>query len=399
MFHIGSKRTSATYGALIDVGSGSVGVGIVESDQRKDTPQVIWSHRELMRVSNEIKDREEKIRQMREAFFSASLVLSTEGLKTLAEKNPKATISRILVTCGSPWSHTISRNVSYTSDKNVEVTSSLIDNLVADAEEKIEETLDESALVGKLGLHVVERATTAVRINGYTVHEAIGKHGKEIELSHIIGLIPEEILETVHEVQEKILTDTQLSAHTFMLVNYCIMRDIIPETESLCIVDVTGESTEVGIVEEGVLRESRHAPYGSHTLLRDVAKKANSTGEHALSLLRAYADGTLSDDERTRIEGYLKPYNEALSEVFSTLHKHHSIPTMLSVTALSQLDAFFRAHVPVIAQEISNSEETIAEASQAAFEGLSEGDDPDIFIALASRFFHKLHGCGQIDTL
>jgi hypothetical protein len=399
MFPLGNKKSSTTYGAIIDIGSGSVGVGIVESDHTEPLPKLIYTHRELMRINQEQVDREEKLRQMRETFFSAGLALSTDGLKELTSYNKNARIRRILVTVSSPWAHTVSRKISYTHEKPVKVSRSLIENLVTDTEERAEEELNQSGIVGELGLHVVERATVDTRINGYDITDPIGLTGTEIELSHIIGLIPEEILETVYEIQEKVLTDTKLSAHTFMLVNYCIIRDVMPKTHSLCIVDVTGESTEVGLVSDGTLLETRHAPYGSHTLLRDVSHSANATAEHALSLIRGYVEETLSKEEHERVEKYIEPFMNEVKSTCRALRQTQTIPSLITVTALPQLEDFFKKTIPLAIKDTTESQHTLIETTREALKEMPSFANDDLFIGLGSRFFHKLHGCGEIDTL
>ena len=399
MFHIGGNKSTATYGAVIDVGSGSVGVGIVESDHTKALPKIIYTHRELMRVSKKKVDRAEKIRQMREALFSASLTLSTDGLMALAAHNKHARIKRILVTCSSPWAHTVSKKVSYNADKDKRVTDSLIKNLVKDAEEEIEENLDESTMLFKLGMTIVERATVNVSINGYTVNNPIDLKGKEIELSHITGLIPQEILDAIHEVQDKILNDTKITAHTFMLVNYCIIRDIFPNIDSFCIVDVTGESTEIGVVENNVLLEVRHAPYGTHTLLRDTAKLSSGTAENSLTLLRNFAEGTSSNAQIKSTKAYIAKYLSTVSKTFTDLHKTRKIPKTLVITSLPQLETFYKRTLPSIAETATDKEYTALDFSKEITKEILPTEEMDVYISLASRFFHKLHGCGEIDTL
>lgn len=395
----GGTSTQTTYGALIDIGSGSVGVGIVESNASQETPKLLYTHREQMRISVGESDREELLRKIREALFSAGLALSTEGLQKLTAHNKKAKIKRILVTCSSPWAHTISRRVSYQNEKAFKVTKSLIADLESDAAEKAEEELQESAIVGELGLRTVERSTVDTKINGYSTNTPEGKKGNEVELSHIIGLIPEEILETVYEIQEKILTDTDLSAHTFMFVNYCVARDILTDMDSFGIVDVTGETTEIGIVEDDLLRETQHAAYGMHTLIRHVAKQSNSTAEHALTLLRGYAEGTLSKSDHDDVQTYLLPYTAALTEVLNTIHQTKSLPAALSITALPQLQHLFEKLTQQAFSDVRNAECEVLDTARDAVEKMGLPKDTDTFIALSSGFFHKLHGCGEIDTL
>jgi len=397
MLQFGRKNGTVTYGAIIDVGSGSVGVGILKSDHQKKLPEILYSHREPMRVGKTV-DRDEKIRQMREALFSASLALSTEGLKVLGDAEKGVKIKRILVTCASPWAHTVSRNILFHNDEEVRITSSLIQNLINDTEKEIEGSLDESAVIGKLGLHVVERATVSAKVNGYLIHNPANLRGTDVELSQIMGLVPEEVLEAVYEVQEKILVDTKLSAHTFMLVDYCVLKDLFPKTDSLTIINVTGESTEIGVVENGILVGVKHAPYGSYTLLRN-ASRLGGNPEHVHSTLRGYVEKTLSDAQLKETEGLVEKYRTVVSDAFKEFHKDKNIPHTFAITAAPQLEAFYKKILPEIAGSTLGGKYTVLEIKDKDSHAIPSPPETDVFILLASRFFHKLHGCGEIDTL
>ena len=398
MFGLSGKGKHSLYGVIMDIGSGSVGIGIIHSDQREKLPKIIFSHRVYMRVSKSGEAGDERFREMREALFSASLILSKEGILALREYDPRGKIDRILVTCSSPWAHTVAKNVVYEQEKNFKVTKSILRDLIETAEKQMAETIEESALVGKMGLRVVEKATVNVHLNGYPVHEPIGLSGKVIDLSHITGLIPEEVLDAVYEVQEKILMNTKLSAHTYMLVIYCVLRDLFPEIDSLSIVDITGETTEVGVVQNGILRETVHAPYGSNTLLRHVAKTFSVSPREALTMLKAYAEGTLSDAKQAEVSDSLMPYKESVEKTFADLHAEKTVPKTMVITSLPELEPLFRTVIPSVAEKTIGTDAKVIEIKRSVLSELGDGDYEDVFISIASRFFHKLHGCGEIDA-
>ena len=293
MFGIG-RKSDALYGVLMDIDSGSVGVGIVKSDPNDPIPHVLFSHRVHLHVSKSARTKDDRMRQLREALFSASLILSKDGLQILKEHDPRAKIEKIFVTSASPWAVTIARNVSYDSEEELKVTDSLVHDLVTSAEHEIEHATAESSIAGSLGLEIVERTTIDVRINDYSVPNPIGLKGKEIDLTHITGLVSKELLESIYEIQEKIFTDTSIRAHTFMLVMYCVLRDVLETVQSLAIVNTTAEATELGIVENGALVETLYVPHGTHTLVRSIASKTNRTPIDVTTLLRGYTDGALA---------------------------------------------------------------------------------------------------------
>ncbi|MCD5381792.1 MAG: hypothetical protein LR017_00570 [Candidatus Pacebacteria bacterium] len=398
MFSFGTQGSKSTYGVVIDIGSGSVGVGVVASREGAAVPQLLFTHREYLRTTGAIsKNRDVRMRKLREALFAALLVLNGDGLAALRAHAKHATIEKVLVTCSSPWSHTISRSISYDHEERDRITKGLIADLIASAEDEIANTLEESAIIEKLGLHVVERNTVDVRVNGYLVKDPVGLKGTTIDLSHITGLIPGAMLETIDEMHDKTFVNASISVHTYMLVAYCVMRDLFSEMPSFCIVDITSESTEIGIVEVGVLRETSHVPTGSHTLVRAVQEQTKGTHDDAVSLLRSHAEGTLAPSNMSVIKKALATYTESVGTVFDSLQKSRRIPLTMIVTADPELETLFSTLLPTTMESRSKSTYTALELRAALLQETAQTQNPDIFIALSSRFFHKLHGCGDLE--
>ena len=90
-----------------------------------------------MRITKHGAEESENIRRIKETLFSASLTLSQDGIKALHEHNPKARLSKMYVTCSTPWSYTTARNVYYEEDENFRVTDEIIDDLVKGAESEM----------------------------------------------------------------------------------------------------------------------------------------------------------------------------------------------------------------------------------------------------------------------
>lgn len=391
-----AQKKSVTYGALIDIGSGSVGVGIVASDHTKEKPSILYSERIYMRIGQN-SQRDEVLRYMKEALFTASLALSKNGISALKDHDPRGSVSRILVTCSSPWAHTVSRTINFSDEKPFKVTSSLLEDLITSAEEEVEQSIKQSEVISALGLAPVERATVGVLINEYRVHNPIGKKATKLTLSQVTGFVPQEVIDAVDEVQEKVLPDTTISTHTYMLVAYCVIRELFSETSSYTIIDVTGETTEIGIVVRGDLAETVHVPFGSNTLLRTLAESEKATPEHARSLIRSYAEGALHENEHPKVASVIKEYETAIRDAVGDIHEDLQIPKTMVVTALPDIEPFFRRVVPSVIQQVTETEPVLFDFAPDFLKVEGKGTN-DVFISLVGRFFHKLHSCGDITS-
>jgi hypothetical protein len=97
----GRNEDDASYGVLIDISSGSVGIAIVESDPQKQAPAVIYAERTSMRITKHGAEETENIRRIKETLFSSSLTVSQDGMKALLEHDPHARLTK----CTSPVQH------------------------------------------------------------------------------------------------------------------------------------------------------------------------------------------------------------------------------------------------------------------------------------------------------
>lgn len=396
MFLFGSSKNVTTYGVLIDIASGTVGVAIVESVPDNKTPTIVYAHRVTMRISKTEVGKEEHLRRIRETLFSAVLTLSQEGLQKLSTYNARAKISHLYVSCSSPWSYTIARNVQYENDEPFKITQSIIDDLIQSAENEILEHLQTKSAISENGFEVVERATIDVTINDYPVHKPLHLKGTTLGLSHIAGVIPKEIIESVNEVQNKLFPDTEIRAHTYMLIMYCVMRDIFPSFRSLCIVDVTAEAMEFGVVENNLLIENTFISFGSSSFVRELMETSSKPANDILTILREIDNDTFEADAKMKalIQTYTKHVETALHDILT----RRSLPSDFILTAQNPYEKLFAQILKSALTKVKSAEVRVIIIDESIMTEISTSAYPDVYLALAARFFHKLHGCGEMKT-
>lgn len=396
MFGLGKSRNKPLYAALFDIGSESVGIAIVESDKSQQYPKVLFSHRVHMRITKKKLTMGDRLRTMKEALFSASLIISRDGIEALALHNKHARIGKVMITCSAPWSYTISRNVAYENETELKVSRELVDDLVTSAESEIEKHLNEATTGSELTYDIVERATVDVRINDYPILKPFGLRGKEISLVHVTGLIPREVITVLKEVEEKIFPNTELRAHTFLLVLYCVLRELYTDKTALTIVHVTGDSTEFGIIEGDTLVESLSVPTGLESIVRSLMVNEGETAKEMYALLEMYSKNELADDARARVENALKTYIQEVSESIKEQAAARRFPKTAFVLAPSPFTDLF---VTVLDKTLHDTLGITGELLTLAPDVLNATalDESDTNISIASRFFHKLHGCGEIE--
>ncbi len=394
MFNFRHNDSDTVYGVLIDISSGTVGVAIVASPKGEKLPKLIYTHRNIMRVTKHGAEKSENIRRVREALFSASLILSQEGKQVLSEHDPKAVITKMYVTCSSPWSYTVARTVHFEDDEPFKITHNVINDLIQSAESEIIDHIRGVEHVTDNGFSIVERATVDITVNDYPIAHPLNLKGTMLGLSHIAGLVPQEILDAVHEVQEKLFPETELKAHTYMLIMYCVMRDIFPRLNTMCIVDITGEATEFAIVENGLLIENTSIPTGSNTFIREIME---TTGKPAADI-QSHMSLVGKDAHLNTAEfgDHIDAYKKQIIETITTLLEHRAIPADIIITAHRPFEQFFAPIIENAFKETLHNEPHILSIRQSIVDEISDGAGDDVYLALGARFFHKLHGCGEL---
>lgn len=389
MFSFSRRTNEPLYGALIDIGSGTIGVAIVASDLKKQLPTILYQNRVTMRVGKNAGGSDEGLRRVREMLLSTSLMLSEEGGVALREENPKARVGELCVTVSSPWSYTLVRKVDYREDEPFRVTPAILKDLVGSAEAAILEAVRKESGAGKEGFEIVERATVGITVNEYPVVSPLKLEGTVLDLSQVAGLIPTKIIESVTEIQDKLFPKTRLHAHTSMLAMYSVLADIFPRTHTFGIIDVTAEATEFGIVEDDTLIENTFIRSGTNGFLKSVMAKTERPLADIETNLRAFSDKSVTKDKD--VLAGLAEYSELIREGVERILERRTFPGQIVVIAHEPYrEAFTEAAFRGVRAATGKKPNVVA-LSQHLIREICHGTGEDVYLALAARFFHKLH--------
>jgi cell division ATPase FtsA len=322
-----SKTLHNEYGIVIDIGSGSVGIAIVISPSEIGDMEIVWSHREY-KLIKDTTTKQGAVNEINTTIVNALLELGSNGLKALYTAHPKTILKYVQVAISAPWSYTITKTISYEDEKPFEVTASLVEQLIETAKKQtLESTLD-GTLIEDLGLRMITDDTVDVQLNGYSIHEPVGRKGKSVVLSHISAVAEKKILENVEDSIQRILPKAQVEHFSFMHLFYRVLKDLHPDTSEICLIDITDEATEIGIVRDNILKQTTHVPIGMYTLAREIASACNIPKEDAYTYIK---DGTVvqTDKNAAAIEGIFASYESSIAELFSRTGDSLSIPKTL----------------------------------------------------------------------
>src|SRR3990167_6612835 len=265
------KKSNVRYGVIVDIGSGSVLVSIIASDIEKPFPEIIWSKREYTPLRKSFTPTD-AAKSVMTSLMNAMMALDSAGRKQFQEVAKGQKLEYLQVTVAAPWSYTVTKTISYKQEETFEVTKTLLEELLRTASKKVEEEMLENEKVQDLGLSIIAKTTLQVIGNGYPITVTGKQKANTLKVIQASSVAQEYLLDAILDAQDKILPSTELSQYSFMLPYFFVIQDIVPPGTDYCLVDLTYEATEIGIVREGVLTYCTHTPYGAFTLAREISE-------------------------------------------------------------------------------------------------------------------------------
>jgi hypothetical protein len=397
-FGIGKHGPDARYGALLDVGSGSAAVAIVVSEPNVKYPKIIWSFRERMIVKADSTAEANK-KALITCIFNAMLELGNMGVRTLNQYDKGAKISTLNVSFCAPWSYTTTRNINLDSENPFDLTNKIIKELVTKAKTEAKAEIAETYADENLNLLQLNDETIEVTANGYRVHSVEHPDIRKVTLSQLISMVDKDLFENIIKIKQKILPQVTIIANSFMLMYHRTLANMHPDTTEVCLVDITAEATELGIVRDSVLVHTTNTAFGMYTLARKITDVCLIPKEEALGVMKDNATNVkqvLSPAKQEELEAVFKEYETNLADLFRKTGDALSIPKTIFLHTDAETEAFFSERVKNAANLATNSSHATHPITSQFFEKSESGDTA---ILLSAYVFHKkLHESKYLDV-
>lgn len=395
-----SKNSHHNYGVIIDIGSGSVLVAIVASDRSKSHPEIIWSKREYAPLK-QIDSISQSAKNVMTSLINALMLLDSEGRKVFREKTGKNKLPETQISIAAPWSYTVTKSISYRHDEPFTITKDLIEELLRTAHKKIEEELEENERANNLGLEIISRKIISLIANGYSIKFASNQKAKTLQIIEANAIAQEYLVDAINDVKDKVLPDTHISLYSFILLFYYLMREFSPDVNDYCLVDITYEATELGVIRNGALNYSTHTPFGSFSLAREIAGVLKVPLEEAFGYLKQedpeafFSQYTAT--QQHEIEEIFNNYQKRLVDLFHETGDSLAIPKKVYLHGNLFTEPFFKKHVAEAAKKATDGSHAIYTASTELVSRFYSKEERDLLLAneaqdtamlISAQFFH-----------
>lgn len=396
----GGNKSTECFGAVVDIGSGSVLVSVVHSDPSKKFPQIVWSHREQAPLRN-INSLEQSAKAVMTALVNSSMLLDGEGRKALQAYRSGAQLTKLQFSISAPWAYTITKTINYSQEEDFLVTEELVAELYKAIEDKISNELEQDKTLHELGLEVIAKMTMDLSSNGYHVAHPEGNKTKTLTISQSNSVAHKYLVEATEELKDKLFPKTTSKSLSFILMLYTITKDFLRQSNDVCLVDITYEATEIGVVREGILTYCTHTPFGSFSIAREISDITGVPLHESFGYLHLEKPYdflvNLNKQQKTDVELVFEAYTERVSNLFKETGDSLSIPKKISLHTDLNTETLFSDLIHKAATRNLKTQPTVTSISKEIIEQYqkeqtSETENSiatDTALFVSAQFFHN----------
>lgn len=320
------KKKNATV-VIFDIGSGSIGGAIVELPNIKgELPTIIKSaHTDI--AFSESGDFDTLLNNMLRAIDKTAKILN---------KGNTSVIKEVFCVLASPWYLSETRIVKMERELPFVFTKRHADELLQKEIFNLSEVYKKK--YGELDTpRIIENIIMGVSLDGNQTDEPIDKKCKSVNLNILISLSSKFFTDKIEAGILNNFHHTTISFSSFISASYIALRDKYVNQDSHVLVDVGGETTDVSIVCDGVLRYSISFPLGKKTLYRYISKNKNIELRDSEELFNLYTTDNLSYPIKNKVEPIFKSleyiWSSNFTKCFENLPKDIIIPEIVFLTA------------------------------------------------------------------
>jgi hypothetical protein len=321
---------------LIDVGSASVGAALIELGKGAP-PTILTTARENITFQEKLSSAE----------FLRAMGQALERVLRVSQQKIKNTGAPAHIFCSlsSPWFMLKSRHLLITRQDSFTVGPGELNKLLDEEVERLKIELKETLPID--GMKVVEKKIIQTKLNGYEIKNPYGQNASRVELTMTVGISSKQVTEKIEHTIQKFFHALKIHYGAFPVAAISAIRDIFPTEKSFIFLDITGESTDVSLVNRDLLMGTVTFPRGKNFFIREISSQFRMPHEAAASVLSMYLGGTLDPVRQKETELLMertqKDWLERFEKTLSTLSNAGTLSRKIYFTADPETSALFSA--------------------------------------------------------
>src|SRR6202171_3531969 len=218
-------------------------------------------------------------------------------------------------------------------DPNKEITPDELESAISSAQSKLHKLAKERIATdigySNIEVRLTNAAVISVRIDGQTVHNPIGFRGRHFQLTVFSSFAPLMQLGALETVAKGLdLPLISIVAEPYALAR-CLSVDAGPDSGAIFI-DIGGGTTDIALVRQGGIEETRMFALGGRTFTRRIATSKGISLKDAERLKINYSNGDIKGAERDEIRSILasevQTWMDSIELLIDELSKEELLP-------------------------------------------------------------------------
>lgn len=382
---------------VIDVGNSSITCAIVLFKGR-DLPIFLYSSTQVFDVK-EVLDASRLIEALSVSLESQLQTINKEGFNHKYWQDKDKKFESAIISFSSPWFVLKTKHLVISNEKEFVVTEAFLDDVI-DQEEKV--FISELANNTQDAFEIVEKNIIHTKINGYTLNNTLGKKTKNLDAVLCMSAMDRGVVEKVFNsiLRHAHVPKEKIALHTFPLVSFSVIRDFFSSGNDFLIMDITGDMSDITLVQDSIIMQTVSMPSGRNFVLRQISKTFDVSIEIAESMLHLYNAEKIQDTEKQKMQELIELIEREWAIYFENalleLSPGLSLPTSLYLMAESDVSLIYNQFIGLSKVDATSSFRksvkvtNIDENSVKNFYKNESTGRVDEFIAFVALFYKKI---------
>jgi hypothetical protein len=328
------KNNQSKKVAIFDIDSGSIAATCVSYQEGNTIPEkVYWTKRVTLDDHRSF-----------DTFFSQSVKTLTSLGNELISKSLVG-IDAVVLVCSVPWMSSQKRTVHYSRKKAFRFDVPLFNTLIKkELDEPLSKNIDYATFED---LHVVERKTLDVLLNGYSTDKPFSyrKPVNDVAVTSLIGVMSRVTHEAfVHAIERVFHRKPYIISNTSVL--YHAITQLLPHQNEALVFDIGGTNTQVLVIRDDSLETIASFPKGEQHIIEHLSQTLDISISKAQSIISLYTQEKLHDEYK---EGITKAVEAAFDvwcnefyQLCEKISRRSLLPPAMIMSCSESISSFLR---------------------------------------------------------
>ncbi|MGB8816184.1 MAG: hypothetical protein WCC74_03085 [Minisyncoccia bacterium] len=304
---------------LFELRGDAVASSIIKT-HTNDKPEVLYFNKRVIALREKINPERYTQIIIKELDKLAEETYKVGILKILKISDKNNQISEIHVILSSPWVLSQIKDIKIKKDKYFEINQDLLSNVIMNEEHSLilPEIFEKKEVKQEAIIKIIEEKIIQSKLNGYKINSIFQKRTNNLDINLFISISNNLFIENIKKTIRKLFIKKPVYLHSFALVGFSVIRNIMPQISNFIFIDIGAEVTEVCFITDDAIYKVFTYPFGKNSIIRKVAEETKTTYDTALAFINMQNDG--KSEEKTMLLNE-NAFDKSVSDWINGLYK------------------------------------------------------------------------------